>query len=187
MPLAPLALGAAAIHAWAAAEHASESVGISAAFVVLAVGQAALGLLTFSRVRAGTVLAGVAGSTVVACVWLATRTVHVPLLPATPESIGGPDVAATLLEVIFAVGGGAVLVGIRLDRLSGAAWALSGALVTTPLGHVHDEGAAAIHSLLHVGAIAAAFAAFCVAVWARVRAGNVRFSLALGGGRTNTR
>jgi hypothetical protein len=185
MPLAPLALGAALIHACAAAEHASESAAIAAAFVMLAVGQVALGVLTFSRVRARTVVVGAAASAVVASIWAATRTLHVPLLPETPESIGAPDVAATLLEVMFAVGGAALIAGIRLDRWSPAAWAASAALATTPLGHVHDEGAAAIHSLLHVGAIAAAFAAFCVPVCARIRAGDVRFSLALSGGTDN--
>ena len=177
-PLAPLAFAAAAIHVWAAIEHASESAAIASAFVAMAVAQLLFGARLLRRTTPAVALMGAGASLAIAALWVATRTVHVPLLPETPEPIGAPDLAASLLEMGLAAAALAIVRRSAVPSLGPVAWGLAAALATTPLAHA-GGAASGIHALVHAGLVAAAFAVFAHTVVERVRASGIRWSLAL--------
>jgi hypothetical protein len=79
-PLAPLAFAAAAIHVWAAIEHASESAAIASAFVAMAVAQLLFGARLLRRTTPAAALMGAA--------------IAVALVPVTPAGL--PILAAAL-------------------------------------------------------------------------------------------
>ena len=101
--LIALSAGAGTIHLAAAGDHFHEYVLFGAFFVALGVAQtvwaALIAILGPSRYL---LIAATANAGVVA-LWIASRTSGLPLgpRPGTPESVGLPDVTATLFEVVL--------------------------------------------------------------------------------------
>ena len=176
-------LAAATIHVWAAVEHASESLWVAVSFVVIAVAQGAFGSRMLWPVSPRTVRFAAAGSGVVALVWLATRTLHVSILPETPEPVGAADLAATLLEIADVLGATAVRRGTPLRRWAMPSWAASAALATTSFAGTHGIGPVGhgtdLHDFVHLAPVVAAFTLFAYTVVIRSRRYGLSFSLAL--------
>lgn len=115
-----LSFGAAFVHLWEMPEHYEEWWVLGVFF--LAVG-AAQGLYGLSLPRLGSrvsfLLAGVAGNILIVAIWTLTRTAGIPYIRTNGvespelrlgmvEAVGGPDLAATAIEVALA----AVLVAV---------------------------------------------------------------------------
>jgi uncharacterized membrane protein len=131
------------IHAEAAAAHWTEWPLAAAFFVLVSLAQFGLGAMLWSRPSPRLLLLIAIGSLLLAALWLVTRTVGAPFSPdgAAPESIGAPDVAATLDELTLV---GLTLVCLRRgeDGLP-SRWVLQGMLIVLLFaamatgGHVH--------------------------------------------------
>ncbi|GEM_PF-4770355 len=144
--------------------------------------QLALGWLLLRRANRAPLVWSALGSIAVVAAWVATRTMRLPLLNETPEPVGLPDVAASVLELVFAAGVLAALMRPALVRFSAFAWGLSAALATTPLAHAAHGAAAAnvgVHTVAHAGLIAGACGAFGHVLVREARAGRLGFSMSL--------
>jgi hypothetical protein len=107
-----LSWAAALIHVQAAGWHVHEYLPFAASFALLAVAQLGWGVAVYRRPASRRILwAGLWMSVAVAALWLASRTVGLPVGPErwSAEPIGAADVIATADEVVLAV-----LVGLRL-------------------------------------------------------------------------
>jgi hypothetical protein len=98
-------LGTALIHLAVVPEHAREWPFAAGFFVVLAFVEVALALAVVRGAGRTMVLAGLAISAASAVLWLASRTVGLPIGPEafTAEAIGAPDLVSTALEALAAV------------------------------------------------------------------------------------
>jgi hypothetical protein len=105
--LAGLSWVAALIHAAAIPEHWHEYRPYAVCFAVLALAQAGWAAAFFRAPSRGLLLAAVVLSGGVIAVWIASRTVGLPVGPEpwTPEPAGVPDVAATDIELVLAAAG----------------------------------------------------------------------------------
>lgn len=94
----------AVIHLAVVPEHAREWPLAAGFFVVLASAELALAVAVARGAGRTMVLSGAALSVASAVLWLASRTVGLPLGPEafTPEAIGAPDVVSTALEALAA-------------------------------------------------------------------------------------
>jgi hypothetical protein len=121
-----LAWVSAATHVAAAVEHLEEYVPFAIAFAVLAVLQLAWGAASWRRPTARLLLAGAAGSLVVAAVWALSRTTGLPLGPEAgePEAVGALDLVATGTELALAavVAWCYVAAARTSGRVRGAIW-----------------------------------------------------------------
>jgi hypothetical protein len=98
---AGLSLVVALIHLEAAVDHYAEYRLYSAAFVALAGFQALWARQLLRRPTRATLFVGAAGNAAVALLWLASRTVGVPIAPVPwqPEPAGTADLLATVSEL----------------------------------------------------------------------------------------
>ena len=146
-------LGAGAIHAAAAGTHA-EQVGLTRAFLVIAIGQLGVGLLALTRPsRAVAALAALVNGAAVTG-WLVTRVTGVSWV-AGLESAESPQFADTVCAGLGAVAAGtalaALLAGWQMARpvrllvpgLAAAVLAVPGMVLATSHSHSHATGAAA--------------------------------------------
>lgn len=119
-------LGPAAIHFAVAPEHLSEWLPYGLLFYVLAAVQIFVAGAVLMRPSSPLLLGGAALTLLVIGIWLLSRTVGIPVGPfaGQPESIGLPDLFATLMEWVAA--GLLVLADFRLD--SSHVWRLSRAV-----------------------------------------------------------
>lgn len=105
------------IHASVIVQHFQESTPFGVFFVAAAVFQLgwATTILTWARWRL--LVAGAAGNVVIAFVWVASRTVGLPVGPEpwTSEAVSLPDLLATMYEVTVA----ALVATLRDRRLPG--------------------------------------------------------------------
>lgn len=97
-------VASAAVHLSVIGEHFRESALYGTFFVVLAALQLAWAAGLVLRPSRAWLSAGAAASVLVALLWLATRTVGIPLGPAAGEleGVGAPDVLASAAEVVTA-------------------------------------------------------------------------------------
>lgn len=112
VPVAPrdprlwLAAGAslvsAAVHLSVIREHLEESLLYGGFFLVVTAAQVAWAVASVRRPTRSLLLAGAVASGLVALLWLATRTVGIPLGQAAGEveAVGVPDVVASATEVV---------------------------------------------------------------------------------------
>ena len=105
--LAALSWLAALIHAAAIPEHWEEYRPYAVCFAVLAVLQAFWAAAFFRAPSRGLLLVVIVLSAGVIAVWIASRTIGLPVGPEpwTPEPAGAPDVAATVTELVLAAAG----------------------------------------------------------------------------------
>ncbi|MDP9351023.1 MAG: hypothetical protein M3P51_05725 [Chloroflexota bacterium] len=99
---ADLSLVAALIHAWAIPEHFGEWWGYGIFFLVVAVAQAYLSDGLLYRPRPRLFLAGIAGNLAVVALYVATRSVGIPVFgphAGEVEPVGAIDLASVLAEV----------------------------------------------------------------------------------------
>lgn len=110
-------LGPAAIHFAVAPEHLSGWLPYGLFFYVLAAVQLFVAGAVLMRPSSPLLLGGAALTLLVIGIWLISRTVGIPVGPyaGQPESIGLPDLFATLME--WAAAGLLVLADFRLDSL----------------------------------------------------------------------
>lgn len=109
-PLAVVStVAAAGVHAAVGPEHWREGVVLGLFFAVAAVAQVGGAALLAVRPSALVLRAGVAGTTALLALWVASRTVGVPLVPGGRESVGGWDLACVLWEVVAVVAGAVAL------------------------------------------------------------------------------
>lgn len=112
--VASTSLAAGAIHFAAIGDHFQEAVILGLFFAAMACSQTAWAawiLLTCGRPL---LIAGAIGNLAIVAVWVASRTIGVPVGPHpwTPEPVGVADAVATLLELVI-VAGSAVLLSDR--------------------------------------------------------------------------
>jgi FtsP/CotA-like multicopper oxidase with cupredoxin domain len=100
--VALLALGAAAIHFAVVPDHLRDFPLHGVFFIALGLIQVAFAVAVVARPDRRLFALGAAGTMGVICLYVATRTVGLPVAPQPwqPEPVGFPDVAATLLEAI---------------------------------------------------------------------------------------
>jgi hypothetical protein len=110
-----LAWGAGLIHIEAAIAHRRESLLYTCLFAALAVAQFAWGAAVYRGARRRVLVAGAVVSLGVVCIWLASRTIGLPIAPPDDrvESVGPIDSLATSDEIALVV-----LVGLHLGRRS---------------------------------------------------------------------
>ena len=148
-----LAWCAGIIHAVVSVDHFREYVPYGVFFAVLAPLQVGWGVVAYRRPRRHLLLAGAAGNLAVVALWIASRTVGLPVGPEAghPEAAGVVDVLAGADELLLAVLVVALLrlrdgtLGLSLRALrilaSGGAYALMvGSLVALLLGAHHHAG-----------------------------------------------
>jgi hypothetical protein len=143
-----LTWASAAIHAVVVPEHLREWKPAGAFFIGVALLQLAWGALVYRRPTRRWLLAGVYGNAALVAIWLASRTIGIPIGPEAghPEALGAHDALATLNEV-SAVGILGVLLTARTlpNRLtSGSAASLAAAsllavLMVSPHSHAHHS------------------------------------------------
>jgi hypothetical protein len=109
---AGLSFVAALIHVKAAVDHYTEYLLYSAAFVVLAGFQVTWARQLLSRPSRLTLLVGAAGNASIMMLWLASRTVGLPIgpVPWQPEPVGAADLLATVSELAIV----AAMIGVLL-------------------------------------------------------------------------
>ena len=95
----------AVVHLSVIREHLEESWLYGGFFLAVTLAQLAWAVLAVRRPTPRLLLAGAAASGLVALLWVATRTVGIPLGPSAGEveAVGAPDVVATLTEVLVTV------------------------------------------------------------------------------------
>jgi hypothetical protein len=103
--LCALSIVAGGIHAVVAARHFDEYWAFGAFFAALAIVQLGWGPWVYSRPSALGMRAGIAINAAVIVVWIASRTVGVPLGPEPwrPEAVGPLDLAASAAEALVVV------------------------------------------------------------------------------------
>jgi hypothetical protein len=103
--------GAGAVHLAVTREHFAESALYGWFFLALAAVQLGWAAWVLCRPSRQLLLAGASASAAVVLLWLATRTVGIPIGPAAGgvESVGVLDVLASLAEVLTVLGAGASL------------------------------------------------------------------------------
>lgn len=118
--LAGLSLGAAAIHLVAAPPHYAELGDLGAGFLAAAVLQAAWARAILRGTTSRTIAAGFAINASILAVWLASRTIGLPVGPTgrLVEPVGLPDGAAATFELLLLAGLGAR--ATALDRRIGS-------------------------------------------------------------------
>ncbi len=136
-------LGPAAIHFAVAPEHLRSYPPYGVFFLVTGVAQAGLAALILLRPSSSLLLGGAAFSLLIVVVWLASRTVGLPLspIPWQPEPVGMPDILSTLMEWIAAwlliaadarlesprrFRLGRAVPGLTLSLVASLAWTLAG-------------------------------------------------------------
>src|SRR3954465_15734521 len=94
----------AVIHIAVVPEHAREWPTAAVFFVLLTAIEVALAIVVLTRSSRGLLIAGAAISVMSAGLWVASRTVGLPLGPEafSPEAVAAPDLAATALELFAA-------------------------------------------------------------------------------------
>jgi uncharacterized protein (DUF305 family) len=117
---AALSLVAAAIHLWVAPEHFEKWWGYGIFFLAAAVFQGAYGPAVLRWPQPWLLYLGIAVNLGVIVLWLATRTVGVPLLgphAGVVEDVGALDLAATTAELalVFVVAAGLLSLSTRRD------------------------------------------------------------------------
>ncbi len=104
---AVLSLVAGAVHLWGMPHHYAEWWGYGAFFLVVALGQVLLSDGLLYRPRRRLFLMGIVGNLAVITVYLATRSVGIPLFgphAGDVEGIGVVDLAATIVESALVIG-----------------------------------------------------------------------------------
>jgi hypothetical protein len=106
--LAIASLGAAAVHVAAAIADAEEGGLTVAFFVTVAVAQAAWGLVALAGASRAWLALGAIGNLAVLAVWIASRTVGLPIGEASEAAlpVAFPDTVASALEAFIAIGAG---------------------------------------------------------------------------------
>jgi hypothetical protein len=115
------------IHAQAAIQHVAEYLLYAVFFVLLATAQVLWGIAVYRSPSRRLLIAGAAMSLAVVALWIASRTIGLPIGPdpGSPEPVGAIDVVATTNEVLLAV-----LVVLQLrHRNSGAMARIRGRVV----------------------------------------------------------
>jgi hypothetical protein len=104
--LAAASVAAGVIHAAVIAEHVEEDWRFGAFFIVAASFQLAWAIPTLLTSSRTVDVIGAAVNAAFIVTWLASRTIGLPIGTEawTPETVGGPDVAASLLELAVVVG-----------------------------------------------------------------------------------
>lgn len=94
----------AVIHLAVVPEHAHEWLAAAVFFVGLAVAEVALACAVLARANRNVLLIGSVISLASAALWVASRTVGLPLGPEvfSPEAVAAPDLFATALEIFVA-------------------------------------------------------------------------------------
>ena len=120
--LAGASLGAGVIHAAVVPEHLEEAWTFGAFFAALAAFQVGWAVWLLVRPSSTAYVAGAVANGGVIAIWLASRTMGLPVGPEpwTAEHIGIADAAATLAEIVL-VGGCLALVRPVVDRTARAA------------------------------------------------------------------
>lgn len=103
--LAALSLVAGSIHAVVAVPHFAEYWGFGSFFLALGTFQLAWGVQVYRRPSAGLYRIGAVASLAVIALWIASRTVGLPLgpEPGAAESVGPLDALASAIEVAIAL------------------------------------------------------------------------------------
>ncbi|MGZ4105075.1 MAG: hypothetical protein ACXVP8_07410 [Actinomycetota bacterium] len=111
--LAPLSVGAGLIHAAVTALHFREYWLYGAFFVLSAAAQLGWAYLVARRSSRALLLTGVLGNAAIIALWLASRTIGLPIgpEPGAAEAVGWRDAFATVYEVGLVVAGWALLTG----------------------------------------------------------------------------
>jgi hypothetical protein len=119
--------GAAAVHFVVMPDHFDESALYGAFFLVAAILQLAYSALVLARPSRALLAAGVAGNLAVILLWIATRTIAIPLGPGAgqTEAFGGLDILASAFEALVVISGVVTLrrKPVTTPRLTGPAWA----------------------------------------------------------------
>ncbi|MGH2527767.1 MAG: hypothetical protein ACRDH0_00225, partial [Actinomycetota bacterium] len=104
--LAVLSAGAAGIHFAVVQSHFEEYWLFGVFFAVVAWLQAAWAILVVARPSRAVLLAGALVNGGVVAIWIASRTVGIPLGPesGTAEAVTLPDVTATAFEIVLVLG-----------------------------------------------------------------------------------
>ncbi|MDQ3871090.1 MAG: hypothetical protein M3301_05685, partial [Chloroflexota bacterium] len=145
LPLVSVSLGAAAIHFTVIPDHFQEWWAFGLFFVVSAWFQAWWAVLFALRPSRSLAAIGAAVNGAIVVVWVASRTVGLPLgpHPGEVEPVGLADVVATAFEVIIVAGGGLIALGARRRVveavkmriapavMAATVWAVSVAIATT--------------------------------------------------------
>ena len=137
-----LSWGAGIIHVQATAWHVHEYAPFAALFVLLAASQFAWGIAVYRRPEPRFLRAGIALSLGVVAIWVASRTVGLPVGPErwSPEPVSAADAICTADEAVLAllawlqlrprrptiVRTGAVAVGLLMISLSSLTFMLHG-------------------------------------------------------------
>ncbi|MBA3412665.1 MAG: hypothetical protein H0T09_03145 [Actinobacteria bacterium] len=123
--------GAATIHFAVIAQHFEEYWLFGSFFVGVALLQLAWAMLVVFHPTRSLYLVGAAGNTVVAAMWLVSRTTGLPLGPGPgePEAVGIADTAATVYEVVLAAGA-LLLLRVATSRRPLARFTVATALTT---------------------------------------------------------
>jgi hypothetical protein len=102
--LSGLSMVAGGIHAVAAAHHFTEYWLFGAGFVAMAVAQLGWGAWIYARPSRSGLRIGLALAAGIAVLWLASRTIGLPIGPSAehPEAVGVVDATATAIEVLTA-------------------------------------------------------------------------------------
>ena len=92
--------GAGAIHAFVVDEHLHESIAFGVFFILAAAFQVGWGLELVRRPTRRLLIAGAIVNSIVVLVWIASRTVGLPIGPeaGTPEAVGLADAVSTIFE-----------------------------------------------------------------------------------------
>lgn len=104
--LALASLGSAATHFIAGPSHFHEATAFGLFFLAAAAFQAVWALALIRRASRVLLTVGAAANAGLLALWLATRTIGLPIGPRIwrPEAIGPPDALASLLEVAVVIG-----------------------------------------------------------------------------------
>jgi hypothetical protein len=100
--VASLSLGAAIIHVASAPHHYAEFGDLGAGFIIAGVFQAAWARAALTALSTRAAWIGIIGNLVIVAAWIISRLVGLPVgtQPWIPETIGLPDGAATIFEVL---------------------------------------------------------------------------------------
>lgn len=98
---ATLSFGAGAIHAFVVDDHLHESIAFGVFFIAAAIFQIGWGLEVIRKPGERLLLAGALVNALIVAVWIASRTIGLPVGPEawTPEAVGLADAVSTLFEV----------------------------------------------------------------------------------------
>jgi hypothetical protein len=129
--LCAISLIAGAIHSVAATDHFAEHWLHGTVLLAIAIAQLGWGVWVYATAAPAAFRTGIALSAGVASIWVASRTVGLPVGPGTwrPEAAGVADIAATALEALIAVMCAAFLAASRRRG--------SGRALPTPWGRLH--------------------------------------------------